>query len=161
MPQQYPKSGGFTLVEIMIAISIIAILTVMGMAIFTGLLKQARDGKRISDIDAIYNALELHYDSSASQYPTELSGSWFTTSTIPADPFAAAGNRCGALGTGPCEYCFRNFGTGENECGAGDHDVSTNPNLFDQRGYLICASLEHKVNNLSYYCKHSARFSYN
>src|SRR3989344_1829872 len=50
---------GFTLVELLVVISIIAILSVLGLTLFTNVQKNARDTQRRSDIDAIAKALEI------------------------------------------------------------------------------------------------------
>lgn len=52
---------GFTLAELMIVIIVIAILTVIGMAMFFGSTETARNIERKNDITAIYNELERSY----------------------------------------------------------------------------------------------------
>ena len=56
MPKSAPK--GFSLVELLVVISIIAILSVIGITVFTGVQKGARDARRRGDIHAIAQALE-------------------------------------------------------------------------------------------------------
>lgn len=60
---------GFTLVELLVVISIIAILSVIGMVVYTGAQQKARDARRRADIDAIAKAME-QYKVINSSYPT-------------------------------------------------------------------------------------------
>lgn len=71
---------GFTLVELLVVISIIAILSVIGVVIFTNVQKSARDAKRRGDLKAIVNALEI-YRTSNGRYPS-LAG-WFCSDSGP------------------------------------------------------------------------------
>lgn len=80
-----PKSGttkGFTLIELMVVVSIIAILSMIGLTVFTNVQKSARDAKRKADIDAISKAYEVNYKDS---YQALLGGN-FVSGEIPADP---------------------------------------------------------------------------
>lgn len=52
---------GFTLVELLVVIAIIAILSVVGVTVFSGVQKSARDAKRKADLGAIYKALEIYF----------------------------------------------------------------------------------------------------
>jgi prepilin-type N-terminal cleavage/methylation domain-containing protein len=49
------KQSGFTLIELMVVMAIIAILATAGLSAYTGYLKKARDTTRIADISAINN----------------------------------------------------------------------------------------------------------
>lgn len=59
---------GFTLVELLVAISIVTILSTVGLVTYTQAQANARDGKRISDIQEIQKALEQYYAVNG-QYP--------------------------------------------------------------------------------------------
>jgi len=54
--------GGFTLIEMMVVIAIIAILSGIIMANLSGAKGKARDSKRISDLGQIQMALSLYFD---------------------------------------------------------------------------------------------------
>jgi general secretion pathway protein G len=61
---------GFTLVELLISISIIAILSVVLTVSFSNAQKSSRDQRRIEDLKAIQNAAEQYYLLNGNKYPT-------------------------------------------------------------------------------------------
>ena len=79
----YPECNrrGFTLVELLVVVSIIAILSVIGLVIFTNVQKNARDAKRKGDLQAIHTALEI-YKTQNGTYP-QTSGWRFSDSASP------------------------------------------------------------------------------
>lgn len=70
---------GFTIIELLVVISIIAILTTIGLISFTQTNKRARDGKRKADLEQVRSALVL-YRTDNGTYPTSLD--WSTMSPI-------------------------------------------------------------------------------
>lgn len=102
------KKNAFTLVELLVVISIIAILSVIGITVFTGAQKSARDAKRKGDLRAMALALE-QYKTANGTYPNlsafsdQTGSTWaaFTTAltgymaTVPNDP-KMGGTCCGA-----------------------------------------------------------------
>ena len=86
------KQNGFTLFELLVTISIIAILTAVAVVSFGGMTKKARDSRRITDLQNIRVALEA-VRQVGTTYPTSLT----TLVTngflqqIPADPKAGVG----------------------------------------------------------------------
>ncbi len=70
-------SKGFTLIELMVAISIIAILSGILYADFNTARKQSRDAQRRADLTSLQNAIEL-YKNKNGRYPTgcNAAGSW-------------------------------------------------------------------------------------
>lgn len=67
------KQRGFTLIEILVTISIIALLTMVGLTNFKVANQKARDGRRQGDLEQIKAALEL-YRTDAGSYPAN--GAW-------------------------------------------------------------------------------------
>ena len=119
------KKSGFTLIELMISVSIIAILVTVALAAYSTLNKQSRDTKRKSDLEQVRSALEM-YKSDYGYYPAvntagfdvagNLSASLTTTYMpfIPSDPLSAQ------------NYYFE----------------SLNPVSSNYYGYCLCAKLE-------------------
>lgn len=80
MNKQHRLQTGFSLVELLITISIIAVLVAMGIASYATLNKQSRDAKRKSDLEQIRAALEM-YRADNGSYPSVGSGSWVAASS--------------------------------------------------------------------------------
>lgn len=66
----YRKRAGFTLVELLIVIVIIAILAAISIVAYRGMQERARDAMRHSDISAITKALQM-YKIDHGSYPTQ------------------------------------------------------------------------------------------
>lgn len=79
------RNSGFTLVELMVAISIVAVLAAIGFTLFQTTQSSARDAKRRADMDSVATALETRFDASASTYPAALSADWFSDRSVPVD----------------------------------------------------------------------------
>jgi prepilin-type N-terminal cleavage/methylation domain-containing protein len=74
----------FTLLEILVVISIIGILIALGAASYTTAQKTGRDARRKADIKSIQEGFEQFYASNASQYPTSASEAWSDNTIFPA-----------------------------------------------------------------------------
>ncbi len=156
--------SGFTLVELLVVISIIAILAVMGITVFSGVQKNARDAKRKGDIDAIAKALEVN-KSTSYQSPQ---GAQFASGNAPYDPLQSGisdwnpktcGTKTGTAGdyTSICWYCYNNPSKsprnplGPGVCQSVDGSVGDANWGSNITTWIICANLE--GNNPNYYCK--------
>jgi len=60
---------GFTLLEVLVVIAIIAILITIGIASFSTVQKKGRDSKRKSDLKEVQTALEQYYSVCGYNYP--------------------------------------------------------------------------------------------
>ncbi|MBI2314655.1 type II secretion system protein [Candidatus Daviesbacteria bacterium] len=109
------NNKGFTLVELLVVIAIIAILSVIGLALFTGAQQSARDARRKNDIDAIAVALETKKQAGTINY-SPLVNTSFSSGSIPAD-------------TTDAKYCIKLYMTD------GGAKADPNPtNAFNQSG---------------------------
>ena len=138
------KKFGFTLVELLVVISIIGVLSAILMVNFVGTRERSRDTQRIQDLNSLRNALRLYYNDFQYYPPCTLatSGSCLTSS------IGTSGYAPGISGIG-YTYITNANGVGFTlsvglEVGAGDEDVNsqlrcgvsvgnTKPNL-----YMLC-----------------------
>ena len=81
---------GFTLLELLVVISIIGILAGLTMVSFTGAQKQARDTQRQSDLKQYQNLLESFASTRSGLYPSRI------TAAVTLDSL------CGTLGASGC-----------------------------------------------------------
>lgn len=81
--------SGFTLVELLIAVSIIGILVAIGTVSYSTVNKQSRDTKRKSDMEQIRSALEM-YRADNGYYPSAgcaaASCGFYNASVLPLTP---------------------------------------------------------------------------
>lgn len=102
------KKNGFTLIELMIAITIIAVLATVGLVMYTSVQKNARVAKRLRDLDAMKVALESYKTATGFYPPAGTAGTFVCTAgalgmlvpnympSMPADPLDAtsSGTNC-------------------------------------------------------------------
>lgn len=126
---------GFTIVELLIVIVVIAILASITVVAFNGVQQRGKDSQRKSDITAITKALELYYIDNG-RYPagsgsTTINNSWSTTadaswqnlatalapytSKLPTDPISTPG----AAVTGGTGYNYAYYANTSTFCNAG------------------------------------------
>jgi len=101
------RKNGFTFIELLVSITIILVLTSIGMVSYQSANKGARDNKRKADLEQVRAALEM-YRTDNDVYPAALSG--LTTdylSEIPTDPkgYSYYYNRITVTSYDLCAYC--------------------------------------------------------
>ncbi len=104
------RKAGFSLVELLVVISIMGLLLAMGAVSFTGAQKRGRDARRRSDMTAIQKGFEQYFVENNNQYtatgncsPIFSSAAQFPAGA-PLDPQTGA-----AYSNGQCSataYCF-------------------------------------------------------
>lgn len=86
-------TSGFTIVELLIVIVVIAILAAISVIAYTGIQQRGRDSQRESDIATIAKALEMYYIDEGEFPPgsgsTVINSSWSTTADGSWDNLAA------------------------------------------------------------------------
>jgi prepilin-type N-terminal cleavage/methylation domain-containing protein len=89
-------SPGFSLLELLVVISIIGILIAMGTAAFTTAQRKSRDARRRADIKSYQNAMEQYYAVNNGSYPAAGCGaaSSFFSGGTPTDPSPSKSYTC-------------------------------------------------------------------
>lgn len=60
-PRSQPRARGFTLIELLVVIAIISLLSSIVLASLSSARAQARDARRVADLNQLRTALELYY----------------------------------------------------------------------------------------------------
>jgi prepilin-type N-terminal cleavage/methylation domain-containing protein len=66
--KQLNTTKGFTLIELLVTIAIIAIISVVAVALFGNIQADARDGKRRAELESLANALEVNKSGGGGNY---------------------------------------------------------------------------------------------
>lgn len=113
---------GFTLIELMVAISIIAILATVGLVVYSTAQKSSRISKRLQDLQAIRTSIEL-FKTATGFYPSVTTAGTFVClesltgnnslvpnymPQIPKDPIQSGATNC---------YQYTSDGTGASAAG--------------------------------------------
>ena len=131
------KKYGFSLIELLVVISIIAVLTAVLMINFVGARERSRDSQKIQDLNSLKNALRMYYNDNQTYPATKavILGSGFT-------------GYVANVGDTSFSYVQLNSGNGfiiktTLESGAGDEDTNSQVNcgLTPTPGaYAVCAN---------------------
>ncbi len=117
------RQSGFTIVELLIVVVVIAILAAISVVAYTNMQRRVRDADRVSGVATIKKALELYYANNGSYPPTpcslgascKINSAWNTTadaswsnlesylvpayvSELPQDPLASTSTPAGIYG---------------------------------------------------------------
>lgn len=143
LPKSVNNPQGFTLIELMIVVAIIAVLSLIAINVYGNIQQRGRDARRKSDIAAIANAMEVSKASSANYIA--LAATQFSSNTIPADPGSnlycanPAANVVPGAFTNTCPAGWSQVGPGQPAAGA---------------AWTVCAATESPV---GVYCRSNSQ----
>lgn len=87
-----PKNRGFTLVELLIAITLLSLLAAVSIASFRSSQRNTRDGRRKGDMVALQQAFEQYFAVNATYNATcSVMATNYIQGAYPQDPVGAAG----------------------------------------------------------------------
>ncbi len=143
------STKGFTLIELLIVVTILGVLSLIGVAAFRGLQNRGNDEKRMADLNAVASALEVNKTSSGYQL---LADSQFQSGKIPADPtstkvYCIMSASSGSVGSKPAAWA----GT---TCPGGYGALSPTTPTANSTIWMVCATLQ---NGSSVECRTSAQ----
>jgi prepilin-type N-terminal cleavage/methylation domain-containing protein len=103
------KAGGFTLLELLVVIGIIALLVGIATVSYGAAQKRTRDARRKADLNAMKDALEQYYSATSFVYPTgdcKVAKTYLKTDW-PVDPVSdATYTYSGTTGCAAASYCI-------------------------------------------------------
>lgn len=150
------KARGFTLIELMVAISIVGIMSTIGIVIYSSAQITARDAKRKQDLTAIQTALELYYQTNrhypcTSDWVNSTSTSEFWINNTPAvNPTRCTGGNFDNKYINQLPRDPKN--TGSPVVGSGHYGYAYYSNTYGScvagRDYVLVANLENTSDSL-------------
>jgi prepilin-type N-terminal cleavage/methylation domain-containing protein len=136
-----PRIGGFTLLELLVVIGIIALLLAFATVSYSSAQKRTRDAKRREDLKSMQNALEQYYSAGGYVYPDVCSdSSLYLQSSWPTDPGTTSYTDVNADSCTTTTYCvcatLEAVGTGNST------DISCNWGTGGGADYYCVANLQ-------------------
>lgn len=127
---------GFTLIEVLVAVTIIAVLVSIGVVSYSSVNKRSRDAKRKGDVEQLRSALEM-YRADIGSYPNLGGGSWVDASGLsvtlvsaylPAIPSDPKGTQYHYKATSLYVYCLSALLESENPSDTCEPDLVNSHN---------------------------------
>ena len=142
MLMKIKSKSGFTLIEVLIVVSIIGLLSSVVLVGLRGFRSQGRDVRRIADLKSIQNGLELYYNTKGN-YPADLNT--LTTAGIgitklPADPVAGQSYEYGLCDSGQGYVIGATLDANAGDAIFNDSAVTCNQTAVPCTGKQYCVS---------------------
>lgn len=131
---------GFTLIELMVAIAIIAILATVGMVVYSTAQKSGRISKRVQDLNALKTSLELYKIAVGNYPPAATAGTFACIATplaglvpsympaLPADPLDGRN----VSGT----YCYEYTSNSATAASSTEYKLRTKAGIYGVNGEM-------------------------
>lgn len=116
------KQTGFNLIELLVVISIIALLVTAALLIFNSSRQKSRDARRVADVKQIISALDLYFNV-CNSYPIPSSPNFIINSNYSL--YSSTGSVVGPCGTNAAGPSSQNGGFGLSANAAGTIFVRT------------------------------------
>ena len=143
---------GFSLIELLVVISIIGVLSAVLVANFMGMRERARDAQKIQDLYAVKNALRMYYNDHQS-YPTNPNGI-MNSCTSSENCLSVLSSEGYITSLTDIDYIYsQSFGSGPDtdrfklwvnlEAGAGDEDMQSQEKCGEiptDKIFMVCGS---------------------
>jgi len=114
--------SGFTIVELLIVVVVIAILAAISIVAYTGIQNRANDSRRLQDIASIRKALDI-YKVNNGRYPIAQANPGINAWEVSVDPnfLSSLNNVASAMPTDPKNttdhyYAYYRYSAGSNGC---------------------------------------------
>lgn len=136
------KNFGFSLIELLVVISIIGVLTTVLVMNFVGSRERARDVQKIQNLNSLKNALRMYYNDNQSYPISTGSVGPLETSLVSGGYIPSLGDTIG-VGYSSNGDVFRLQTT--LEVGAGNEDVDSQkncgmPSPYTDQLYVVCVN---------------------
>jgi type IV pilus assembly protein PilE len=130
-------SRGFTLLELLVVISIISILIAMGSVAFSTAQRKGRDSKRSSDVQQMQKAFEQYYAQNGSYDTCAVMAGESMPAGLPTDPKPSHTAYNTATGCSTTTYCVCAL---LEETGSGNATAPTGTTCNFGSGDYVCAT---------------------
>lgn len=137
--QQNKLKFGFSLIELLVVISIIGVLSAVLVANFMGARERARDAQKIQDLTSLKNALRMYYNDNQT-YPIGVNCTSCLTSFLGASYMPSISE---------VGYTYSQTDSGDGfwaivglEAGAGDEDINSQTKcglVARDKAFAVCA----------------------
>ena len=149
-----PRGGGFTLIELMLVVSIIAILASIALPKFADLVQKSNEGGTMGRLASLRSALSIYYADNQGTYPSCAVGAGSTVLSVSLSPNYISSIQQVQNGLHPptnSVYCDSTLLPGSVHDGQGWYYDGTQADSLFGSVYVACDHLDTKGNSWTNY----------